>query len=218
MKAIIQRVMQSSVTVDGKLINAIGKGICVLVGIDRKDKAAEMEYMARKIVNLRIFDDSNGKTWEKSVKDHGYEILCISQFTLAMVLKGNKPDFHDAMAPEYSEQYYNDFLEQMKSMYHPDKIKGGVFGANMQVHIQNDGPVTIPLETPSSLQDPNFLAKQERKAEAAKKREKKCKNDMKSNQSSDSLQSQSSQSSQSEVQQSESANSLEKMSLSEEQT
>ncbi|KAL3873545.1 hypothetical protein ACJMK2_036645 [Sinanodonta woodiana] len=153
MKAIIQRVTKASVTVGDELISSIGKGLCVLVGISRKDSPAETEYMVRKILNLRIFDDDDGKRWSKSVMDKQYEVLCVSQFTLNMILKGNKPDFHDAMGPEVSEQFYENFLQQMREAYTPEKIKDGKFGAMMQVHIQNDGPVTIPLETPSHLQD-----------------------------------------------------------------
>ncbi|XP_052097665.1 D-aminoacyl-tRNA deacylase-like [Mytilus californianus] len=217
MKAIIQRVMQASVTVDGEVINSIGKGLCVLVGITRKDKAGEMDYLAKKIVNIRLWDDEvNGKKWDKSVKDLGYEILCISQFTLALEMKGNKPDFHDAMNPEYSEPFYNDFLDLMRSMYKPEKVKGGVFGGYMQIHIQNDGPITIPLDTPSSLQDPNFLLKQERKQEAARKRDQRSKNNSESKNSDKKSSTVTSQEPPSEIQ--ETSDSLKNVSLSQEET
>ncbi|XP_063429535.1 D-aminoacyl-tRNA deacylase-like isoform X1 [Mytilus trossulus] len=215
MKAIIQRVMQASVTVDGEIINSIGKGLCVLVGITRKDKAGEMDYLAKKIVNIRLWDD-DGKKWDKSVKDLGYEILCISQFTLALEMKGNKPDFHDAMNPEYSEPFYNEFLDLMRSMYKPGKVKGGVFGGYMQIHIQNDGPVTIPLDTPSSLQDPNFLLKQERKQEAARKRDQKSKDKSESKNSDKKSSTVTSQEPPSEVQ--ETSDSLKNVNLSQEGT
>ncbi|KAJ7321727.1 D-tyrosyl-tRNA(Tyr) deacylase [Desmophyllum pertusum] len=148
MRAIIQRVTQASVSVDGEVISSIGKGLCVLLGISKHDTSKEIEYMVRKILNLRVFDE-NGQRWKKSVVDKNLEVLCVSQFTLQAVLKGNKPDYHLAMGGEQSETFYQDFLQQMRSVYRPDAIKDGKFGAYMQVHIQNDGPVTISLETPS---------------------------------------------------------------------
>ncbi|XP_052769435.1 D-aminoacyl-tRNA deacylase 1-like isoform X2 [Mya arenaria] len=110
--------------------------------------------VARKILSLRLFDAENGKKWDKSVVDKEYEVLCVSQFTLHRILKGNKLDFHDAMGPDLAPQFYENFLQLMKQNYAEDKIKNGVFGADMQVHIQNDGPVTIPLESPENLPEP----------------------------------------------------------------
>ena len=96
MKAIVQRVQAASVTVDGNTISSIGKGICVLIGIHKKDTPKERETIVRKILNLRIFDDpeKENKRWSKSTKDINLEILCVSQFTLYHIMKGNKPDFH----------------------------------------------------------------------------------------------------------------------------
>ncbi|XP_048736488.1 D-aminoacyl-tRNA deacylase 1-like isoform X2 [Ostrea edulis] len=154
MKAIIQRVTQASVTVGEETVSSIGQGLCVLIGIARTDTEKELEYMARKILNIRLFDGDDGKRWNKSVIDKQLEVLCVSQFTLTAILKGNKPDFHEAMGPDTSEKAYQDFLQIMKNSYSPDKIKDGKFGAYMQVHIQNDGPVTIPLESPNNLPEP----------------------------------------------------------------
>ncbi|KAK3092767.1 hypothetical protein FSP39_007022 [Pinctada imbricata] len=159
MKAIVQRVLQSSVTVDGKVVSSIGQGLCVLVGITQHDSPRELDWMVRKILNLRVFEDDAEKKWNKSVMDKQYEILCVSQFTLAVTMKGNKPDFHEAMNPELSQPFYREFLKQLGENYSPEKIKDGEFGAYMQVHIQNDGPVTIPLETPDSLKDDPKLNK-----------------------------------------------------------
>uniref|UniRef100_A0A8C0TT40 D-aminoacyl-tRNA deacylase 1 n=1 Tax=Canis lupus familiaris TaxID=9615 RepID=A0A8C0TT40_CANLF len=106
-------------------------------------------HRVRKILNLRVFEDESGKHWSKSVMDKQYEVLCISQFTLQCVLKGNKPDFHLAMPTEQAESFYNSFLEQLRKTYRPELIKDGKFGTYMQVHIQNDGPVTIELESPA---------------------------------------------------------------------
>lgn len=150
MRVVIQRVTSANVSVDGSVISSIGRGLCVLVGVSRNDTAKEMEYMVRKILNLRIFDGDDGKRWMKSVVDKQYEILCVSQFTLYAVLKGNKPDFHQSMASEQSQAFYQQFLTALGSKYNPDLIKDGQFGAYMQVGIQNDGPVTITVDTASS--------------------------------------------------------------------
>uniref|UniRef100_A0A8P0P445 D-aminoacyl-tRNA deacylase 1 n=1 Tax=Canis lupus familiaris TaxID=9615 RepID=A0A8P0P445_CANLF len=117
-------------------------------------------HRVRKILNLRVFEDESGKHWSKSVMDKQYEVLCISQFTLQCVLKGNKPDFHLAMPTEQAESFYNSFLEQLRKTYRPELIKDGKFGTYMQVHIQNDGPVTIELESPApgaATSDPKQL-------------------------------------------------------------
>ncbi|KAK6177170.1 hypothetical protein SNE40_015326 [Patella caerulea] len=150
MKAIIQRVLKASVTVEDEVISSIGPGLCVLIGISKDDSKKEAEYIARKILNLRVFDDENGKRWNKNVMDKQLEVLCVSQFTLMSILKGNKPDFHLAMGPGKSEAFYQEFLTLMKTSYSEDKIKDGKFGAYMQVNIQNDGPVTIPIESTSA--------------------------------------------------------------------
>ncbi|XP_067018990.1 D-aminoacyl-tRNA deacylase-like isoform X1 [Acropora muricata] len=149
MRAIVQRVTTASVSVDGEVISSIGKGLCVLLGISKNDTPKEIDYMVKKILNLRVFDD-DGSRWKKSVVDKNFEILCVSQFTLQAVLKGTKPDFHLAMGGDQSESFYQDFLQNLRSAYKEDAIKDGKFGAYMQVHIQNDGPVTISLETPHS--------------------------------------------------------------------
>ena len=155
MKAIIQRVMNARVTVGDETVGSIGRGLCVLVGISRYDTEKEMDYIVRKILNLKLWDDeSSGKRWKKSVMDLDYEVLCVSQFTLEVTLKGNNVDFHCAMAPESSEAFYNNFLHTLKTKYKPGKVQDGAFGKMMQVHIQNDGPITIPLEaTPAKPQD-----------------------------------------------------------------
>eukprot|EP00731_Ephydatia_muelleri_P031048 Em0022g562a len=151
MKAIIQRVASASVTVEGRHVSSIGRGLCVLLGISRDDEQKEADWMARKITSLRLFPDpASNKAWDKSVSDLGLEILCVSQFTLCHVLKGNKPDFHIAMEGTSANVMYNDFLKSLGSLLQrPEDAKGGEFGAYMQVHIQNDGPVTIQLETPT---------------------------------------------------------------------
>ncbi|XP_074065465.1 D-aminoacyl-tRNA deacylase 1 isoform X1 [Macrotis lagotis] len=170
MKAIIQRVTRASVTVGEEQISSIGRGICVLLGISMEDTQKELEHMVRKILNLRVFEDESGKHWSKSVMDKQYEVLCVSQFTLQCILKGNKPDYHMAMPTEQAQTFYNNFLEQLRKAYKPELIKDGKFGAYMQVHIQNDGPVTIELESPvAAAADPKQLSKLEKQQQRKEK-------------------------------------------------
>ncbi|XP_028402870.1 D-aminoacyl-tRNA deacylase-like isoform X2 [Dendronephthya gigantea] len=147
MRAIIQRVKRASVTVDGELISSIKEGLCVLVGIGVNDTKKDIE--ANKILKFRLFGEED-RRWRKSVMDLNYEVLCVSQFTLMCVLKGNKPDFHKAMENEKSQQFYEEFLAELKTRYQPEKIKDGKFAAYMQVEIQNDGPVTIQIDSPTT--------------------------------------------------------------------
>ncbi|KAL6455878.1 hypothetical protein MHYP_G00357290 [Metynnis hypsauchen] len=169
MKAIIQRVTKASVTVGEEQISSIGRGLCVLLGISADDTQRDAEYMVRKILNLRVFEDENGRAWSHSVMDKELEVLCVSQFTLQCVLKGNKPDFHLAMPAELAQPFYNNILEQMKSAYKPELIKDGQFGAYMQVQIQNDGPVTIHLESPTGPTDAKQLLKLEKQQQRKEK-------------------------------------------------
>ncbi|KAM8705660.1 hypothetical protein ACLKA7_010031 [Drosophila subpalustris] len=147
MRAVIQRVKAAKVTVLDELVSSIGPGLCVLVGIKTTDTTADVDYLVRKILALRLFED-DGKRWQKSVKDLQMEVLCVSQFTLYHRLKGNKPDFSAAMKGDEANQLYNIFLDRLRQSYEEYKIKDGKFGAYMQVHIENDGPVTIELESP----------------------------------------------------------------------
>lgn len=151
MRAVVQRVIKASVSVDGEVISSIGRGLCVLIGVCKDDTLKDIEWMVQKILKLRVFEDSSEKRWSKSVTDYDYEILCVSQFTLYCTLKGNKPDYHLAMAADQSELFYNDFLKQLRSAYKPELVKDGKFGAYMKVNIENDGPVTIQLEAPAQL-------------------------------------------------------------------
>ena len=149
MKAVVQRVLSGSVKVEGEVVSSIGKGMVALIGIHKDDTKVEMDYIVRKLVSLRMWEDESGRRWAKSAKDLGLEVLCVSQFTLYHVMKGNKPDFHLAMGGEQSKLFYQQFLGDMKKAYSENKIKDGVFGANMQVELVNDGPVTLELEAVS---------------------------------------------------------------------
>ncbi|KAK3557141.1 hypothetical protein QTP70_024733 [Hemibagrus guttatus] len=174
MKAIIQRVIKASVTVGENHISSIGRGICVFVGISTQDTQKDVDYIVRKILNLRLFEDENGCAWNRNVMDKGFEVLCVSQFTLQCILKGNKPDFHSAMHADFAQPFYNNILEQLRIAYKPELIKDGQFGAYMQVHIQNDGPVTIYLESPATRIDDKQLAKLEKQQQRKEKTRTKC--------------------------------------------
>ncbi|PAV64965.1 hypothetical protein WR25_10274 isoform A [Diploscapter pachys] len=146
MRAVIQRVSNASVSVNSEIVGQIGRGLCVLVGIHKDDKPEDVEYIIRKILNLRLFHHEN-KPWDKSVKDLDLEILCISQFTLYGLIKGNKLDFHNSMSSQAAAEFYATFLQTLKSAYKPEKVQDGRFGAMMQVDISNDGPVTYNLDS-----------------------------------------------------------------------
>ncbi|KAI9315146.1 D-tyrosyl-tRNA deacylase [Dichotomocladium elegans] len=148
MRAVLQRVTRASVTVENQVVGAIQKGVCVLVGIATDDTEKDLDYIVKKILNVRIFEDETGAMWKKGVKDLNLEVLCVSQFTLqGNTVKGNKPDFHRAMKTDQAKEVYQQFLRKMGEAYDPAKIKDGVFGAMMVVDIANDGPVTLQLDS-----------------------------------------------------------------------
>ena len=143
MRALVQRSGKSSVSVDDKVIGQIDSGLVVLVGFTEGDSKEEIEFIARKIVNLRIFDDENG-VMNKSILDVGGSILSISQFTLyADTKKGNRPSYINALGGEEAIKLYDKFNEELRKYV---KVETGSFGAEMKVSIYNDGPITIMLE------------------------------------------------------------------------
>ncbi|KAJ3290466.1 D-tyrosyl-tRNA(Tyr) deacylase [Borealophlyctis nickersoniae] len=143
-----------SLPVNGDVVGRINKGICVLVGIAVDDQEKDMDYMVRKLLGIRVFEDASNKMWAKSVKDLSLEILCVSQFTLyANSYKGNKPDFHLAMKTEQSKEFYERFLGKLRAAYDPSKIQDGVFGAMMKVDIVNEGPITLILDSRKPVTD-----------------------------------------------------------------
>jgi len=149
MKAVIQRVREASVEVDGKTIGSIGKGVVILLGVSVEDEEADAEYIADKIPHLRIFNDAEGKM-NLSLLDVGGEILCISQFTLyANTRKGRRPSYIQAAPPEKAEPLYEYFTDRLKQQN--VKVEKGIFGAMMLVKIFNDGPVTIILDSKDRL-------------------------------------------------------------------
>lgn len=146
MKAVLQRVNSSSLKIDGKIYSETGKGLVVLFGVEKDDEESFCAEMAYKTVNLRIFEDENGKMGQ-SVKDIGGELLVVSQFTLAgNCKKGLRPDFTTAMPPEPAQELYEKYISECRKIIGADAVKTGVFGADMKVGLENDGPVTIILE------------------------------------------------------------------------
>lgn len=144
MKAVVQRSKESSVTVDGNVIGKIDKGLVVLLGIREDDTLEDLDYIVKKVVNLRIFDDENG-VMNKSILDVGGDILSISQFTLqADTKKGNRPSYVHAMKGEEAVKLYEEFNKRVSEFVH---VETGEFGADMKVQIYNDGPVTIILDS-----------------------------------------------------------------------
>lgn len=147
MRLVIQRVLESSVTIDKKIYSSIGEGLLVLVGIEDTDTLEDIDWLIRKTINLRIFNDDRG-VMNVSLKDSNGSILLISQFTLyASTRKGNRPSYIKAAKPEISIPLYETFLQRLGENISKDKIKTGQFGADMKVSLINDGPVTIILDS-----------------------------------------------------------------------
>lgn len=146
MKALIQRVIKASVTVDGKVVGSCNKGFLILFCSVIGDTQTDTELLASKTAALRIFEDENGKM-NKSLLDVSGEVLCVSQFTLAAdTKKGNRPSFSKATEPSVAEKYYDSYCRHLKSLG-IKSVEKGIFGADMKVRILNDGPVTIMLDT-----------------------------------------------------------------------
>lgn len=146
MRAVIQRVSKASVMVDGKIVSQIGKGLMVLLGIEEADQKEDLEWLSRKIVNLRIFNDPAG-VMNCSLFEVGGDAIVVSQFTLhASTKKGNRPSYIKAAKPEIAIPIYENFIKQMEAGMEK-KIGAGIFGADMQVELVNDGPVTITIDT-----------------------------------------------------------------------
>eukprot|EP01126_Amoeba_proteus_P007851 TRINITY_DN12861_c0_g1_i2.p1 TRINITY_DN12861_c0_g1~~TRINITY_DN12861_c0_g1_i2.p1 ORF type:complete len:158 (-),score=21.68 TRINITY_DN12861_c0_g1_i2:145-618(-) len=146
MRLIIQRVLEAAVSVNGAEVSRIGKGILVFVGICRTDTDKDATLGANKLLGVRLWPHEQ-RAWAKSCKDLGYEILIVSQFTLYAEYKGNKPDYHNAMATQEALAFYNAFVQQVKTLYDANKVQEGTFGAMMEVSLINDGPVTMQWDS-----------------------------------------------------------------------
>jgi len=146
MKAVIQRVSQASVTVDQKMVGAIEKGMLILLSVSKVDEEAEADFLVKKLINLRIFEDTAGK-FNLSALEAKAEFLVVSQFTLhGDCAKGRRPSFDKAAAPQRAEELYNYFVEQLKK--ENVKVETGTFGARMDVALNNNGPVTLIVDSP----------------------------------------------------------------------
>lgn len=146
MKAVVQRVAEASVSIDGKMHASIGRGLLVFLGIHKLDTNEDIEWMVRKISHLRVFEDDN-QQMNRDLKSIQGELLIVSQFTLiASTKKGNRPSFNNAADPQKGKTFYEDVVQALSATL-GYLVKTGVFAANMQVSLVNDGPVTIAFDT-----------------------------------------------------------------------
>ena len=145
MRAVVQRVRDASVSVDGEVVGRVGAGVVVLLGVAAEDTTSEADRLAGKVARLRIFENDDGRL-DRSLLDLSGEALVVSQFTLiADTRKGNRPSFAGAAAPELAKRHYEEFCSALESL--GVRVARGVFGARMEVSLVNDGPVTIVLDT-----------------------------------------------------------------------
>lgn len=148
MRAVIQRVTEASVTVSGDKVSEIGRGLLVLLGVGEGDSEAQVDWLVRKITQLRIFEDDN-EHMNLSVTDVGGNVIVVSQFTLyADCRKGNRPSFISAAPAEQANALYELLVSKLKAVLGENRVGTGVFQTHMEVRLLNDGPVTIVLETP----------------------------------------------------------------------
>ena len=145
MRCVLQRVTSASVSVDGQIVGQIGAGLLVFVGVAEGDASADIEYVASKIRDLRVFGDDRGRM-NRSIVDIGGAVLLVSQFTLlADVRKGRRPGFDEAAAPDVARRHYDDLATRLRAMHL--EVQTGMFQAHMQVALVNDGPVTLWLDS-----------------------------------------------------------------------
>ncbi|ORC85174.1 D-tyrosyl-tRNA deacylase [Trypanosoma theileri] len=148
MKAVAQRTISGSVRVGDEVVGEVNRGIAVLVGIHRDDTADNMNYIARKLLGLRLWpSEDSQKTWDRNIKQIDGGVLLISQFTLMHVLKGNKPDFHLAMDPDGALKMFNSLRDTLRSDLLLERVASGQFQSYMNINLINDGPVTIILDS-----------------------------------------------------------------------
>jgi D-aminoacyl-tRNA deacylase len=154
MRVVLQRVSKASVTVNNEITGQIGKGLLLLLGVGREDTLSDISYLVEKILSLRIFEDADQRM-NLSLMDMGGECLIVSQFTLfGDTRRGRRPSFSDAAPPETARALYERFVEEMRKRV---TVATGSFGAMMQVELTNDGPVTLILDTRTSLANPSAL-------------------------------------------------------------
>lgn len=144
MRIVLQRVKQASVTVEQQTVGSIKQGLLLLFGVHKQDQPTSIDWLVKKITHLRIFADEEGKM-NHSISDIEGAILVVSQFTLyANCTRGRRPDFIDAAPPEKAEELYNEFVLQLRQQI--KSVETGIFGANMEVNLMNDGPVTLVID------------------------------------------------------------------------
>lgn len=149
MRVVIQRVSEASVKVDNQIVGEIGKGLMLLIGVDESDENSDADWLVKKILDVRVFSDDEGKM-NHSVKDMNGEILCISQFTLISdYKKGNRPSYIKAARPDKAIPLFEYFKDEMKKS--GLKTESGIFGADMKVSLINDGPVTLVFDSKTKL-------------------------------------------------------------------
>lgn len=150
MKAVIQRVSEASVTIEGVVKSSIKEGFLILLGVTHDDDQTDIQWLSNKISNLRVFGDENG-TMNKSIKDVSGQVIVVSQFTLhASTKKGNRPSFLEAAKPTIAIPLYEAFVNQLENDL-GQKVQTGEFGADMKVQLLNDGPVTIIIDTKNKI-------------------------------------------------------------------
>eukprot|EP00585_Thalassiosira_rotula_P006288 CAMPEP_0196149118 /NCGR_PEP_ID=MMETSP0910-20130528/29163_1 /TAXON_ID=49265 /ORGANISM="Thalassiosira rotula, Strain GSO102" /LENGTH=176 /DNA_ID=CAMNT_0041411981 /DNA_START=113 /DNA_END=643 /DNA_ORIENTATION=+ len=156
MRVVIQRVKSASVTVDQKQVSAIGPGILALVGLHHEDAETDMQYCVKRLLAVKLWENDNGAPWRHHIKQKGFEILCVSQFTLYGTLsKKNQPDYKLAMKADQAQTMYSKFLEMLKEGYEKDRIMDGKFGEMMDVGLVNDGPVTLVIDSRDDKKGPS---------------------------------------------------------------
>ena len=175
MRFVIQRVNRGCVKVSSQIVGQINKGLMVLVGISDRDTDEHIEHITDKLLNIRLFDDEKGNRWKESVKSLGLELLLVSQFTLYHVLKGNKPDFHEAMGGDKARELFDKIVKRIREKYDEKKVQTGAFGEYMQIDMECDGPVTINWEYPVKKEKNNDEENKDNKKDNNKKGEKKGK-------------------------------------------
>ena len=153
MRIVIQRVKRSAVTINGRDKHEIGQGMCVLIGVTHTDTEKDADWLAEKMSGLRIFSDSEGKT-NLSLRDIDGEVLLVSQFSLYASYKGRRPGFSDAAKPDLAQRIYDYFVKKVQSLGFK-KVACGEFGADMEVEIINDGPLTFIIDSPIQNQKGN---------------------------------------------------------------
>lgn len=149
MRVVVQRVLRAQVSVSGRVVSHIGPGLVCLTGLCKGDSEQELEWMANKLLGLRLWPDGEGRAWKSSVRSDGLDVLLVSQFTLYGNLdRGTKPDFHSAMPNAEARVLYATFVDLMRAK-HSERVFDGEFAAKMQVELVNDGPITFTIDSPA---------------------------------------------------------------------